>query len=235
MLKIADAIDERIGGRVMRWWDGQGAARVYAYDDETGTLLLERATGSKNLLQMATSGDDDAATRIVCETVGRLHVKRSAPTPQLLLSLPEFFISLDRAAAREGGFMQACRAIKQGLLDSPRDPVVLHGDAHHSNILDFGERGWLAIDPKRVVGERYYDYVNVLCNPDLVSCVDAKRFARQVEVIVDYTGLERNRLLKWVVAHAALSAAWFQEDEDFDGASRGLEMARVALACVSDR
>lgn len=35
---------------------------------------------------------------------------------------------------------------------------VPRGDAHHSNILDFGERGWLAIDPKRVTGERYYDY-----------------------------------------------------------------------------
>jgi len=30
MLKIADHDDERIGGSVMQWWNGEGAARVLA-------------------------------------------------------------------------------------------------------------------------------------------------------------------------------------------------------------
>ena len=35
-----------------------------------------------------------------------------------------------------------------------RDVVVLHGDMHHENVLKFSSRGWPAIDPKGLVGER---------------------------------------------------------------------------------
>ena len=70
-------------------------------------------------------------------------------------------------AKQEGGLMAECAAVADELLREQREIVVLHGDAHHGNVLDFGQRGWLAIDPKRVMGERCYDYVNVLCNPDL--------------------------------------------------------------------
>lgn len=124
--------------------------------------------------------------------------------------------------------MAECSVVASELLGSQREHVVLHGDAHHSNILDFGERGWLAIDPKRVTGERYYDYVNVLCNPDLKTSVDPVRFARQVNIVVSVAGLERRRLLQWVMAHAALSAAWFLEDGDRDEAECELAVARLA-------
>ena len=38
------------------------------------------------------------------------------------------------------------------LLTLERDVVPLHGDIDHGHILDFGPRGWLAIDPKRLIG-----------------------------------------------------------------------------------
>lgn len=33
----------------------------------------------------------------------------------------------------------------------------------------FGERGWLAIDPKRLLGERSFDFANIFTNPDLTD------------------------------------------------------------------
>lgn len=228
MIKIAQHIDERIGGEVMCWWDGDGAARAFAHDRNAGVLLMERATGQGHLLHMALNGEDDAATRIVCRTLERLHAKRSTPPPEALLPLTSFFESLAPMADREDGLMSECAAVADALLASQREHVVLHGDAHHSNILDFGERGWLAIDPKRVTGERCYDYVHVLCNPDLQTCIDPARFARQVEIVVDAAGLERRRLLQWVMAHAALSAAWFLEDGERDEAEKELVVAGLA-------
>lgn len=47
----------------------------------------------------------------------------------------------------------------------PHDVVVLHGDIHHGNVLDGGERGWRAIDPKGLLGERTFDFVNILLAP----------------------------------------------------------------------
>lgn len=48
------------------------------------------------------------------------------------------------------------------LLADRRDISPLHGDIYHGNVLDFGERGWLAIDPKGLKGERGFDYANLL-------------------------------------------------------------------------
>ena len=61
------------------------------------------------------------------------------------------------------------------LLASPRDVTVLHGDIHHGNILDFGARGWLAVDPKGLVGERGLDYANLFCNPDTATATGPGR------------------------------------------------------------
>ncbi|MBO9355492.1 phosphotransferase [Bordetella petrii] len=228
MIKIARHIDERLGGHVMRWWDGDGAARIYAFDEGAGVLLMERATGPGRLLDMALEGQDDAATRIVCRVIARLHARRPVPPPRQLLPLARFFESLAALARREGGLMAECAAVADALLSSQREHVVLHGDAHHGNILDFGARGWLAIDPKRVTGERCYDYVNVLCNPDLATRSDPARFARQLDLVVGAAGLERRRLLQWVMAHAGLSAAWFLEDGERAEADKALAMARLA-------
>lgn len=189
---------------------------------------MERATGSRHLLHMAREGEDDAATSCICHTIEQLHSKRSSAPPEELLTLTDFFRSLALMAQQEGGLMAECATVAAELLHEQREPVVLHGDAHHGNILDFDRRGWLAIDPKRVTGERYYDYVSVLCNPDLETCTDPGRFARQLAVVINVTGLERRRLLKWVMAHAALSAAWFLEDGERTRANRQLAVAHLA-------
>ncbi|QMV74358.1 3'-kinase [Comamonas piscis] len=233
MIKISQNLDERIGGQVLQWWDGKGAARIYARDPDSGALLMERATGTKHLLRMALEGEDDAATTCTCLTLRQLHANRPSAPPQNLLPLADFFRSLAPMAQREGSLMAECAWVARALLCDQREQVVLHGDAHHSNILDFDQRGWLAIDPKRVRGERYYDYVNVLCNPDLKTSTDPLRFARQLAIVIDVAGLERQRLLRWVMAHAALSAAWFLEDGLRTQANEQLAVAHLAQQALA--
>jgi streptomycin 6-kinase len=225
MLKIAREPEEKLGGVLMTWWAGEGAARVFLHDDDA--VVMERATGPGSLMHMALNGHDDDASRIACATVALLHAPRPSP-PEGLHSLEQWFESLWLAAERKGGLIRECATTARNLLASPQEQVVLHGDVHHDNILDFGPRGWLAIDPKRVTGERGYDYANLICNPDLPTCTDPARFTRQVEVIARAAGLERQRLLQWVMAHAGLSAAWFLEDNERHRADVDLEVARLA-------
>jgi streptomycin 6-kinase len=98
------------------------------------------------------------------------------------------------------------------LLASEREVAVLHGDIHHRNILDFGERGWLAIDPKGYLGDRGFDYANLFCNPDHGTATAPGRLARRIEVVAAAAGLERKRLLRWILAWAGLSATWHLAD-----------------------
>jgi streptomycin 6-kinase len=132
------------------------------------------------------------------------------------------------AAEQQGGTYLLSLKAAEALLAEPQDVVVLHGDMHHDNVLDFGPRGWLAIDPKRVIGERGFDYANLICNPDLPTANDPQRFKKQIEVVAQAAGLERQRLLQWVLAFAGLSAAWFLEDKDDLAAQGQLQAAELA-------
>ncbi|MBB4866189.1 streptomycin 6-kinase [Pseudomonas nitritireducens] len=209
MLKRALDVDEQLGSKVLDWWDGDGAALVYAYDGDT--ILMERAQGERSLMRMALEGEDDEASRIICAVVRKLHQPREKPLPEVI-GLRQWFRDLAPAAARYGDLFPRCLETAEALLASEHDPCVLHGDIHHDNILDFGERGWRAIDPKRLYGERLFDYANLLCNPDLPTSREPERFLRQLDVIVEYARLDRRRLLEWVLAFAGLSAAWFLDD-----------------------
>ncbi len=101
------------------------------------------------------------------------------------------------------------------------------------NVLDFGARGWLAIDPKRLLGERGFDFANIFTNPDLDDptrplATRPDRFLRRLEVVTDAAKLERQRLLRWILAWTGLSAAWFLGDGD--SAAIDLRVAELAAA-----
>ncbi|MFL5579528.1 MAG: aminoglycoside phosphotransferase family protein [Gemmatimonadaceae bacterium] len=222
MLKVALTEEERRGAQLMVWWRGDGAARVIARAGDA--LLMERATGTRSLAEMARGGRDDEASRAICGVAARLHAHDDRP-PRGLVPLARWFRALD-AAAESHELLARAAAAARGLLAEPRDVVVLHGDLHHGNVLDGGERGWLAVDPKGLIGERAFDFANVFCNPDRETATAPGRLVRQATVVADAAGLDRARLLQWVLAYAGLSAAWSTED----GGDPGAALAVAALA-----
>ncbi|HVV56641.1 MAG TPA: aminoglycoside phosphotransferase family protein [Mucilaginibacter sp.] len=209
MLKIARRDKDTRSNHVMTWWNGDGAALVLKYDERT--ILMERATGRNSLTGMARNGRDDEASRIICDAVARLHA-HAPPYPPGLVPLDIRFRSLTLAAQQQGGIFALCHKVAQQLLVEPKDIAALHGDIHHANILDFGQKGWLAIDPKGLLGEKGFDYANIFCNPDIATATAPGRLERQVQVISEAAGLEPVRLLQWIAAWAGLSAAWAIED-----------------------
>ena len=232
MLKLAHGSDERLGAGVLDWWGGNGAAQVLARDD--ATVLMARAEGTRSLTRMASAGADDEATRILCAVVARLHAARPAPLPQLV-PLPQWFAALWPAAATHGGLLARCAASAKALLAAPHDTSVLHGDIHHANVLDFGAGGWLAIDPKGLLGERSFDFCNIFTNPDLEDpsqpvATDPERFQRRLAIVSDTAGLDRTRLLRWILAWTGLSWAWFLcDDADVAIDTRIAELAAADL------
>src|SRR5258707_268497 len=169
---------------------------------------------------MAWWGGDGAA---------RLQVPRPGRLPELV-PLSRWFAALAPAARIQGGILAEADACACRLLAEPREPVALHGDIHHGNVLDAGARGWVAIDPKGLLGERTFDFVNILRNPDAATALAPGRFDRQVEVLVDAAALDRTRLLKWTLAFAGLSAAWHLADDE--AADLDLAVAGFAAAAL---
>jgi streptomycin 6-kinase len=224
MLKLSHAEEERFGGLLLLWWDGEGAVRVIYHDGDA--LLVERAEGARSLADMARDGQDDAASTILCEVAGRLHAARDTPPPDLI-PLETRFRSLF-AAAGQGGLFAEAAAMAARLLADPQDIRVLHGDLHHGNVLDAGPRGFLAIDPKRLHGERGFDFANLFCNPGADVALAPGRMARQLRVVARAADLDPGRLLQWIAAYAGLSASWHVEDGG--DPALALDVGKLALA-----
>lgn len=224
MLKIALHEEERRGAAVMSYYAGEGAARVLACEGEA--LLLERASGGAPLVEMARRGRDDDASRIICATVARLHAPRPSPAPTSLVPLQTWFRDLDTASAKYGGLFATAGSVAKELLTGAGEATVLHGDIHHGNILHDETRGWLAIDPKGLVGDRCFDYANIFCNPDMTTATATGRLQRQACTVAAIASLQPHRLVQWVFAYACLSASWSLTDGEDSGVS--LAVAEIA-------
>jgi streptomycin 6-kinase len=235
MLKVAQEAEERSGCALMVWWDGNGAAPVLGHED--GVLLMERATGPRSLETMARNGEDDEASRIICAVADRLHAPRAKPSLELI-PLEHWFEALLRVGPSCDGVLKQAAVTARQLLADQQEVCVLHADLHHGNVLDFGPHGWLAIDPKRVIGDRGFDYANIFCNPDAIFfgrdapvATSPGRLARQAAIVAKAGRLDRMRLLKWILAYSSLSAVWCLEDNQPD--ELALEVAKIAAAEIA--
>ncbi|WP_350347495.1 aminoglycoside phosphotransferase family protein [Agromyces sp. G08B096] len=232
MLKLSQTEEEARGGALLVALDGSGAARVLRHDGNA--VLLERATGARNLVALVREGHDDEATRILCAAGRTLHAAtaqvQDADPPPPLVDLRTWFRQLFAHADDLGPVHRRGADIARSLLDDPRDEVVLHGDLHHGNVLDFGERGWLMIDPKGLIGERGFDFANLLCNPSHDRALEPGRLERQLAVVVEASGVDRDRMTDWLVAWCALSSTWFSLDDDPAHAASAAAIGEQAAA-----
>lgn len=222
----------------LRFWKGRGAVRLLDADPERGALLLERLEPGRELSDLA---DDDEATRQYALVQRRL--LRPAPEgnpdrfPHVAEWCAEVHLIREHFDGGTGPFppdlLDEAIARSRDLLAAPAAPdVLLHGDLHHYNILearrgagrlhcgDSERGGWLAIDPKGVIGEPAYEAGALLRNPlDLPDWPDLRRVcARRLDILAETLGEDRERLRSWAVAQAVVSAGWsVAEDEQGDG------------------
>ena len=223
--------DESNAPSALVWFDGEGAVRLLRAD--AGAMLLEYADGD-TLTEMVRSGQDDEATRIIAAVLNRLHKDAPGEPPSGLTPLRNRFSALlDSEELGDHEILRSGAAVADRLLSDNRPAHVLHGDMHHENVRYQRERGWLALDPKGLTGERVYDAVNALCNPHGLPAIVQRRdrLLRQAGIMAKSLNVDRDRLLAYAFAHACLSAVWFIEDGQ--DPRDAFAIAEVARDCFS--
>lgn len=199
--------DEAAGAEALTVFAGVGAVELLEADD--GAHLLEYVEG-KSLLDLVDAGEDQRALAVIIETIEKLHSQDRYIDKENFTDLKKRFRSLFNPDLANGRLFQKARNVAEHLLSNPKNSGLLHGDIHHENILESSIRGWLAIDPKGLYGEKTYDYANTLMNPncreELVQ--DRARLLRRIDTIIKKTTLERSRLLAFFFCHSCLSAVW---------------------------
>ena len=217
MLKVARIAEEARGGQVLAWWAGTAgtagtaaaaAAVVYVVTDQA--ILMDRASGQRDLTAMCRAGLDDEVTHILCDTIASLHnVPDSSSASADVVPLSLWFhdlIETEAAQPQTDNLHRAVALARELLESSAADKhVVLHGDIHHGNILDFDGQ-WRAIDPKGLFGARTFDYANIFCNPE--TDVALSNFDRRLAIVSEHVGADVDTVRAWVIAWCALSVTW---------------------------
>jgi streptomycin 6-kinase len=167
----------------LRFWDGRGAVRLLAAAG-TNLLLLERCVPGTPL------GREDLD--VAAQVLRALH----RPAPLGFRSLAAEARRWERTIPAKGyerPLVDRALGLLRELAPTQGEAVVLHQDLHAGNIL-LGERGWLAIDPKPLAGEREFDVVALARNaPDPPRCV--RELAARLE-------LDRERAHGWAYVQA---------------------------------
>lgn len=229
-LLTPDGDEEKTGAIALRNFNGAGAVRLYEADDQA--QLLEYVAGH-DLVGMVKEGRDEQATAIIAEVLNKLH--RAQESVPGLVPLDRWFRDLFRKAEadRQKGlnsiYMRGA-ALAETLLAQPQNRHVLHGDMHHENVRLHEQRGWLAFDPKGLIGERAYDAANTLCNPigmnELVQ--NETRLLKNASILAEGMGIPLPRLLQFAFAYTCLSASWsLMDDPESEAADETIQLAQI--------
>lgn len=227
---IKEPGDEWWSGEVASAFEARGMARVYEYAG--GALLLERLRPGQPLTRIVAVDADDEATNILARLVGAMS---PAEPPRHVPRVEQWAEGFDRYAESgdrrlDSALVAEARDTFVDLAESQRNVRLLHGDLQHSNVLFDETRGWVAIDPKGVVGEVEYEIGAILRNPTELPelFTDRGTIERRIDRFASELGLDRRRIVAWAFAQAVLSAVWDIED----GGASGPEPPVILLARV---
>ncbi|MET9499463.1 aminoglycoside phosphotransferase family protein [Streptomyces sp. NPDC006552] len=195
----------------------QGAAvpSLYERDDSLGALLFEEIRSGQPLA--AAELDDRKQTKIIAQVLTSLW---AVPTSRLPAGS-----GLDDYIGTRPHVMRARWNSEQDLM--PRslleqalevfetwqpttDPVILHNDLHHQNIL-LSQSDWVAIDPKCLRGPREADLAPMLRNPWMQTRdVGQLRKRQQVRLSLmhEMTGTDTERARRYALANTVDLALW---------------------------
>ncbi|WP_462413564.1 aminoglycoside phosphotransferase family protein [Neobacillus sp. Marseille-QA0830] len=197
-------------------YNGEGCARLINSDPITGAMVLEQMIPGTML-----SDEADENQAIIHYAKVWKAIRRPLPVNSHYPSILDWAAGLKRYQNQfpndQGPIPSEMVHIAQGCFDfltkTSEGNELLHGDLHHENILYSKNHGWIAIDPKGVAGDRYFDLISFLIN-QLHHQPNPKEVLKQrIESLVDLLELERERLLKAGIAMSILSACWGLEDQ----------------------
>lgn len=219
VLKLfASESDEKLSAMILSLYNGHNAVKVIQKSEHA--LLLERAIPGTHLKSLSLEGRDDEAMRIFCDVVKGLHSKTDIPAGIPTIAdfwekgFDRYLHSGDTQIAAP--LAQKAKQIFFDLANSQGSPVLLHGDLHHDNILFDEKRGWLAIDPKGVIGEAEIEVAAFLKNPigHPEIYANEKIIQNRISTISGELNLNKERVISWAFTLTILSAIWLTEVDE---------------------
>lgn len=204
----------------LKFYEGNGAIKVIQEDLTNKAVLLERAVPG---IRVGDVQPDDKQITTVSETIKKIHKPVQFQSNSVFPTLVDWAkafkryqqnFDLNTGPIPKRMFEEAEEIFSQYTVDD-KNSLLLHGDLHNDNIL-LSERGWLAIDPKGVIGNQEFEVGTYLRNPlaDLPKNSNFKLIeTNRILQFSEELSLDKRNLQKWTFANAIISLLWFLEDK----------------------
>ena len=189
--------------------DNHSAVEIIA--DSNNMIIMKKAVPGVTLKSYFPD-NDSKATEIFCSVIKSLHSVKSFDKSDFR-SLNSLLNVLDKDLAIPDNIISKARSLKDSLLASTTQEVLLHGDLHHDNIL-LNNDEWLVIDPKGFVGDPIFEITAYLYNPipNLLKNDAEQLIENRIKICVEKSGYNKKRILDWLYVKIVLCWAWSIED-----------------------
>jgi streptomycin 6-kinase len=202
-------------GEALAVFQGKGIEKLLQADKDHAVLLLERVIPG---VPLSTLEDDEEATRILASVMK--HLWKPLPEKHDFITIAEWSNALSKYHGTSGPLpsylVDKAERLFAELIASSAEPVLVHGDLHHENVLSSARAGWLAIDPKGVAAEPAYETAALLRNPrsKLQQHPELEQILlRRILVLSEALHIDPHRIHQWGLAQTVLSAVWSAADE----------------------
>ncbi|HET6743420.1 MAG TPA: aminoglycoside phosphotransferase family protein [Kribbella sp.] len=219
ILKLQSVNDESESEALaLRTWHHDDVVEVLEDDPATSTILLERLL-PRTLNDVP---DDLEATRILAELLTHLMVVPAPPGVRRLADIAGQMLA-DAPAIIPLLVDPAERALTRRLADRMAEALpepgdrLLHWDLHYENVMAADRQPWLVIDPKPLAGDPAFELMPAVWNrwDELVATGDLSQAIRnRFDLMLEVTGIERDRALAWTAGRVLQNVLWFTEDGD---------------------
>jgi len=181
-------------------WQGDGAVRLLARDDERHALLLERCRPGTFLRGHALD--------VLAGLLPRLWKPAGAPFTSLA-DEAAWWVSTMRSEWERAGkpfeeaLVDAAISFLEELAPTQGEQVLVHQDLHPDNVLAAEREPWLVIDPKPLVGEREFALASIIRASELGHGRSA--VLGRLDRLTSELGLDRGRARGWAIGQ---TIAW---------------------------
>jgi streptomycin 6-kinase len=194
------------------FYGGRGMVHVLEVARDDRIVLMERVVPGETLWQAPIDRALEAVASVMSKLRGAPPKRHSFPDVRAYhRAWPNHVRLYGGAGPIDADLFEIGERLFIELCDSAAEPVVLHGDLHYGNVLSSDREGWLAIDPKGVIGEPCYEVGDLFRNrvDELYESSDpARAMRRRVEAVAGLTGFDAERIRAWALVQAVLSEVW---------------------------
>lgn len=199
-----------------------GMVKLLSEHTDQGILILEKLNPGTMLSEIKS---DETAVSIAASIMKKIWVPFS--DQHSFPHLSDWMNGLKNSEQNviSDYIMQKAKLLFEELVNTISHPILLHGDLHQDNILRSGN-GWLAIDPKGVIGEAEYEVTSFCKNYLFDKNNPLDVLEKRIDFFEKELGLNRARITNWGFCQSVLSACWCLEDGDA-GWETNLQLAEM--------